>query len=95
MEARAIRWGRESGSLRCRDCVYWTGFGEGRRTLPDGRRLGMCRKHPPVIVPGGGAAPEGRVTGRFPEIPENSWCGEFEPWEGQEWTRARDGRQGG
>lgn len=55
--------------LNCRNCVYFITDASMEKDI------GVCRRHPPVIVNLPGGDP-GRVFSRFPPVNVLIWCGE-------------------
>jgi hypothetical protein len=67
-------------AYECGDCRFW--FYHQRVELPDGARVGQCRRFPPsgigekAIIIRDYQQGELRVSA-FPMISEHCWCGEF------------------
>jgi hypothetical protein len=61
---------------QCKDCKYF---------VPGKQNLGECHINPPSVVvtqgptlPGGGGRGS-HISGAFPTVRQNDWCGKFEP----------------
>lgn len=68
----------------CRSCKSWQSreeFLDRDDPATNGQKvqMGVCRRYAPHPTAGGGSAEGKTVDAKWPSVPSDAWCGEWEP----------------